>query len=378
MKVYIKKGNLNFKERRMVKALESAISKKMSERANFGFEPATNFSELEALWTEHCTEEVEYTEVKTDNNNQTSAMEGTEPQNEETPNVGDENTETGTDETSSGSSNVDPFNRDEPIVRDYVKGSDFPGDKAKTSTQSIFGEPQTRFDQMQMPDLDNPDQQAQGGPKNQGQTQQPKSEPKSSTSNPVNPKFNDMSDNQKKKQTQKMARSIVRLVCAVYEKGIIWWGTKEITDAKLQELQVSGELDLSLLLDLSEGQEMEVRDFFEKQRGQIESLAVITNEEKEILIESLTDVMLEKGIGPTPMQVLMLNIAEVFGVRTLMAYSIQKQTGELITQLKDITANQRKLQRQQERGEYSQPQAPAPEQPETETNENTETGLVTT
>lgn len=377
MKVYIKKGNLNFKERRMVKALESAISKKMSEQANFGFNPATNFSELEALWTEHCTEEVDFTEVKAQNNNQTSTMEGTEPQNEETSNIEGNNIETGTEaeETTSGSSNVDPFNRDEPIVRDYVKGSDFPGDKAKTTTQSIFGEPQTRFDQMQMPDLDNPDQ-TQGGPKVQGQAQQqPKSEPKSSASNPVNPKFNEMSDNQKKKQTQKMARSIVRLVCAVYEKGIVWWGTKEITDAKLQELQVSGELDLSLLLELSEGQEMEVRDFFEKQRGQIENLAVISNEEKEILIESLTDVMLEKGIGPTPMQVLMLNIAEVFGVRTLMAYSIQKQTGDLITQLKEITANQRKLQRQQDY--QTQPETNNEPEPEVN-NENTETGLVTT
>jgi len=190
MRVYLKKGNLNFKERRMVSAVESAISKKLEANPDFQYNTATNFNELEALWSEHCTEEVPFTEVpKNESSEPTSDI-------DETPEI--------EDTTDNGNSGVDPFNRDEPIVRDYVKGTDFPGDKIKQSNQNVYGEPQTRFDQMQMPD-ENGDINLPPGSK--GQTTNPgngpmppKPEQKSSsgTKSPVNPAFNDMSESKRK------------------------------------------------------------------------------------------------------------------------------------------------------------------------------------
>ena len=63
MKVYLKKGNTSYKEKKLAEKLREVIEKKIAEDPNFKFEPATNFDDLQTYYNRYCIEDVPFEEV---------------------------------------------------------------------------------------------------------------------------------------------------------------------------------------------------------------------------------------------------------------------------------------------------------------------------
>jgi hypothetical protein len=119
------------------------------------------------------------------------------------------------------------------------------------------------------------------------------------------------------------------------EKGFVWYANKDITEAKLAEYELNGEIDLNLLLTLEDGQEATVRQFFQSQLAAAEELLKITDEEKSDLTDALAEVMQEKGFAPTPAQELMLVAATIFGRQAITMLALKASTNNLLAQLRN-------------------------------------------
>jgi hypothetical protein len=118
------------------------------------------------------------------------------------------------------------------------------------------------------------------------------------------------------------------------EKGFVWYANKDINEAKLVEYEVKDEIDLQLLVTLEDGQEATVKTFFQQQCFKAEQLSKIDQSEKEDLIDALADVLLEKGVAPTPSQELMMVGLKIFGGQVLNLIALKSQTNSLLDQLR--------------------------------------------
>jgi hypothetical protein len=347
IKVYNRKGNIGLKEKAMVRELEKAVAKLQQEDPNFQFKPANNISELEGLYNEYAITDVDFVETKV-------------PEPESTV-VEDFKKDTG---SSMGSSEklIDPFNREEPIVRDYVLNEEFAEETAQ-STKSSFDEPLSFDESFSIPESET-----------LGQTQQPAEkgfvEPEQPIQNePMNPAYNEMDSAKQRKKTKRFAKQIVALTCDLLEKGFEWYTMKDITEAKLTEYEINDEMDLSLLLDMPNGQQSSVKDFFISQHQVIKDESKVDAEDREDLADALTEVFLEKGIAPTPMQELMLVGARIIGLQTLKAVAIANSNKSILSQLRgmkqeevgydDYTPTPEPIQQQRPpRKQQPQPQQP--------------------
>ena len=229
----------------------------------------------------------------------------------------------------SNSTIADPLNRDQPIVRDYVL-DDYNNQSPKgDAAQTEFAEPVDFKDAFSMPseddNLDAPT----------GTTEPKPKEPAPEQNKSFNPSFDQMDGKKQKKKSLRFAKQITNLICDLAEKGFYWATTKDITDAKLTEYEASGEIDLTLLVELADGQEATIRKFFANQVLLSESESKISVEDREELIECLAEVMLEKGIAPTASQELMLVSAKVFGIMIVKGVTIQKQNSAILAQLRN-------------------------------------------
>ena len=145
-----------------------------------------------------------------------------------------------------------------------------------------------------------------------------------------------MSGEKKKRSTKKFAKYIVETVCMLSEKGFVWYANNEINENKLTEYEMSGEMDLSLLVSLEDGQEVTCKQFFQVQCAKAEQLCKIDEEEKADLAEALAEVLMEKGIGPTPTQELILISLKIFGSQAINLMALKSQTNSLLTQLRGM------------------------------------------
>lgn len=342
-KVYLKKGNLNYKERKYINAIEKALNEKGLSDSQFN--PATNFGELETLYNKYCVEDVEFTEIKSD-------------KTEGTPSVEDEhkNFRDGAKETvEQPSSDVggeedpftDPFNQGEVIVRDYVGGGDGSMKDPNSEQQEVkttFEEPTTFHESFEMPKHDE-------GEKKSGGSSLAKKEGKDKKeikSEPVNPAFDEMSTAKKKKSTKKMARAIVEGVCKLAEFGSIWWVTKDITEDKVIEYEINDTIDVQILLSLDENQQVTVKNWFAKQVKDANEILKIDEEDKNDLVDSLYEVMLEKGIAPTPMQELIINAVSTIVIGLgVKAFAMGQQINSVLGQLKALRVEQKEAQANQ-------------------------------
>ena len=331
LKVYQKRGNLNYKERKLIAEIEEAIFKKYGNDPSLAdkFSPATNFEQLKELHTRYCIEDVEFDDVVDDKSKEIK-----------TDNVVEDDSDIYDDDNSF----VDPLNREEPIVRDYVL--DESGDTSQLSgpVKTNFDEP-TSFDEaFEIPDGSSDkktDEKITGknpqtGSSNtasagqQGQRRNTSNGSNFKPSEPLNPNFDDMSNKKKKKSTQRFAKYIVETVCLLAEKGFVWYANKDINEAKLAEYEVSGEIDLSLMVTLEDGQEATIKQFFTLQCLKAEQLAVIEKEEKEDLIDALAEVLMEKGVAPTPTQELMMISLKILGGQAVKLIALKSQTNDLL------------------------------------------------
>ena len=161
-KVYLKKGNLNYKERKYISAIEKALNEK--GLSNSEFNPATNFGELETLYNKYCVEDVEFTEIKGEKTEGASSVE------DEHKNFRDgakETVEQPSNDVGGGDEDpfTDPFNQGEVIVRDYVGGGDGSMKDPNAEQQEVkttFEEPTTFHESFEMPKNDEGDKKSGG------------------------------------------------------------------------------------------------------------------------------------------------------------------------------------------------------------------------
>lgn len=336
--VYIKRGKKSYKELRLVNKLNSVINQRIKENPNFfnDYEPANNFAELQSLHDKICVEDVQFQEVQP-KNNENMAKEIEEKEIDYTDFGNDDN------------SFIDPLNREEPVVRDYVMNEEFPSaEKIGKAKRTTFDEPVSFEESFELPSDDEQEQptqrneRQQGGQRQQGNQRQQGGQRQQRE--PLNPSFDEMSNGKKKRSTKKMAKYLVTVACALAEKGFVWLANKDINESKLAEYEISGEIDLTLLLSMEDGQKITVRDFFVSQGMRAEELSKITEEEKSDLSETLAELMLEKGVAPTTTQEFLLITLGVFGGKALALWEIVSQNNAVLGQLKAIRVEIRQPQ----------------------------------
>jgi hypothetical protein len=353
--VYTKTRRKNYKEKRYVELLEEIISKKIEENPELAdsFRPAESFEELEKMYNLYTSEDavIEKENINKNKNNMANEVDETEDDFEQQK----PNRPKGGDEDSIDKEFVDPFNREEPIVRDYVLDG---GDLADPNTvdfsgQSSFDEP-TSFDEaFVLPDENTPPPSSGGGGFGGGSQRPPREEREEPREQArINPDFDDMSSGKKRKSTKKFAKYIVETVCMLQEKGFVWYATKDITEAKLVEYELKQQMDLSLLLNMPDGQEVTVKQFFQNQCIIAEQAAVIDEESKADLSEALAEVLLEKGIAPTPTQELMLIAGKVLVGQAITLFTLKASSDSVLTQLRAM----KKAETETDEIEYSEPQ----------------------
>jgi hypothetical protein len=315
IKIYAKKGATNYKEKRLIAELEVAVAQ-ADESSLEGF-PAKSFDELKALHDKYCGnfdnyEEVAETEEEKKHKEFRKGMEETAEQKKETMSAKTESKPF-----------IDPFNDAEPIVRDYVLNDGFATEETEQNKTS-FAEPQSFEESFELPSSEDE--------KTSPKANKEKNEKKPDS--PINPKFAEMSDSKKKRSTKKLAKMIIDASCLLAEKGCIWWTTKDITEDKLVQYELEDTMDLQILLTLEMGQQITVREWFRAKVVEADSLFKVSKEDKEDLVESLYEVLLEKGVAPTPTQELMINAVKTFVLDMgLKAYALQQQIKSVLNQL---------------------------------------------
>ncbi len=337
-KIYIKKGNKNYKENKLLKELTEVFEKKISEDPNFQFKPAENFSELQRLHSQYCVEDANVVSDTATSSN-ANAGEGDSTADVDTSTA---NETPPVDKFDSDAPFVDPMNREEPNVRSYVTDDQFPDEKAGADAgpaKTNWDEPTSFGESFEIPGDEDTVSSEGKATSNEGGGKNVKSNnPERQKPNPINPDFNEMSSGKKKRSTKKFAKYIVETVCMLAEKGFVWYANKDINDAKLAEYELNGTMDLNLLLEMEDGQTRTVKKFFQEQCMAAEQLSKIDPEEKQDLIDALAEVLLEKGVAPTPMQELSLIGLKIFGGQAIALLQIKSQTNSLIQQLKDMAA----------------------------------------
>lgn len=343
MKVYIKKGNTNYKEKKLVSKLQEALAKKIEQDPTFenSFKPATNFEELKQLHNQYCIDEVDFEDVPKEEleNNHKEFRDNLNPEpiKEKPVKMAKQNNPLDDDY-----SFIDPLNREEPIIRDYVVKDEFPNQESasQASGRTSFDEPMSFKESFEIPasDFTNQDRNNLGNlgsddNKGQGSSKKQKNPP-------VNPDFGDMQPSKQKKSTRKFAKYIVEAICTMSEKGFVWFANKDITEAKLTEYEVNGEMDLNILITLQEGQQATVKEFFLMQCMTAEQLSKISDEERKDLAEALAAVLDEKGVAPTPTQELIMVGVGIFATKAIALFALKSSTNSLLSQLRAMKQGQ--------------------------------------
>jgi hypothetical protein len=345
IKVYNKKGRLDYKESKMVKEIQEAIDAKLLENPNLReqFNPATNSDELKQLHLKYCGTDVEFEDVP-----------NTEEQHKEFRDSMKETVEEVKPKETSfdDSSFIDPFNDANPVVRDYVMDNNF--DSSTTQDNASKGnfdnEPTTFKDAFTMPDDNTPTSPSGGG----SSKKQPKEEP-------LNPSYNDQNSGRKKRTNKKFAKYIVEAVCMLAERGFVWWTTNKITETKLAEYELNNEMDLTLLVSMPNGQEATVRQFFKSHCIQAEQLAKYEKEEKEDLAEVLAELLDKKGVTPSIEQEAAIIALQMFGKKFMIGYEMNRGINGLLSQLKEMQKGAPKNYTAYDEQPQQQPQ-PQPQQ----------------
>jgi hypothetical protein len=332
----MKNGKKNYKEQRILKELQPIIDKKIQENPDIRFSPATTFEELEALHRQYTSEETTFEEIK--NNDMAKKNEKVEVEDDFIQEMNGKSNDTIGFDDDSDSTFIDPFNREEPTTYDYTLEGGLSKDNVNPDGRTDFAEPMSFDEAFVIPDDSDDEGEVQqptsGGKTNQGKTNTPPPRQKREKQEPFNPSFDDMSGSKKKKSTKKFAKYIVEAVCALAEKGFVWYANKDINDSKLAEYEMNGEMDLSLLVTLADGQEATIKQFFQGQCFAAEQLAKFEDEEKADMTEALTEVFMEKGIAPTATQELMIVVGGVLVKKGAMLFALKSQTNSLLDQLR--------------------------------------------
>lgn len=365
MKVYLKRGAPNYKEKRLISAIEKAVEERLQKDSSFAstFKPAMDFEELKKLHDELCIENTEFVEVSNTEQKhkefRDSIKDGVEPVTEKAT------------EVDFSEPFTDPFNDAEPIVRDYVTEGGFKEAGSENVQQkTTFEEPTSFEESFQMPS----DDQDKGSNNTKAQPKKDKKVPDA----PINPKFDEMDNGKKKRSTKKFARIIIEGVCVLAEKGCIWWTTKDITEDKLAQYQLEDTMDLDILLTLEDNQRQPVIEWFRSKVKDANELFKVSKEDKDDLVDSLYEVMLEKGVAPTPMQELIINAVKTFVLDMgLKAFALSTQINNVLSQLTTMHKEGKNYNQNFENDNFEDMENPATKEEQiVETETNIETALA--
>lgn len=351
-----RRGRNNYKENKLVKEIEDFLKEKYKDQPEVleKFEPATNFEELKKLHETYLSEDVKFEEIKDKNNNvnKNEMIEKNDFEFEEDKDLFEDISDDDSD-----NSFVDPFNREEPVLYDYTLEGGMSKDNSNQNSipRSSFSEPVSFEEAFELPE-DNPEQVTEESPNNKNVKEKREPKQKREPQEPLNPSFDDMSGSKQKKSTKKFAKYIVEAVCALAEKGFVWYANKDINEAKLTEYELNGEMDLSLLVTLDNGQEATVKQFFSQQCLAAEQLAKFEEEEKKDMSESLAEVFMEKGIAPTTTQEALIVIGGIFVKKGAILLSLKSQTNSLLNQLRIMNENSQNSYREPEPVKYKEPE----------------------
>ena len=342
-KIYDKKGRFSFKENKLIDDIKSALQEKYSDNPEFlnNFIPAKNFDELQSLHREYCAEVVDYEEVP-ENKNQNIEQEHKEFRDSLKETVQPNN------DMEQDSAFVDPFNQSNPLVRDYVMDDKFDSNSNTEPKKTSFEEPTTFKDAFKMPDSDT-----------QSSKTDKKDKPKEQ---PLNPSYNEQNNGRKKRTNKKFAKYIVEAVCMLAEKGFIWWTTKDITESKVAQYELNGEIDLSLLLTMPDGQQATVKEWFKSQEISAEHLSKFNQGEKDDLAEVLAELLDKKGVSPTIEQELAIIALKMFGQKFMIAFEMRKGVNSVLEQLRALGGTAPQKRNYEEKG-YDEPQQQSQPEP---------------
>ena len=374
------RGSAPYQAKKLLKDLEPIIERKMITDPGFAasFRPVDNYEDLLKMHSVHCAETATIiSEVKNEPNINLSSMENGNPNIER-----NKSSET---ESSTNKQVIDPINEAEPIIRDYVltddayeKKSSIPSPDAQNEAALNFGEPMNFGEAFDIPTDDNEDPKL-GNKKeetkqstSQNNTQQ-NSAPKKE---PVNPFFEEQSNQNKKKQTKRMAKYIVKATVMLLEKGFVWWTTKDINEVRLIEMELKNEIDLSVLLALDENTQQTAREFFAKMCSDAMAASKVSEDDQEELTDALFEVLLEKGIAPTPMQNLALVGFQIIAAKALTALGLSSMVNSVLAGLNE-NHKQNKADNEEDEAEMERMANSAPTKIEkTDSKEEYETAEV--
>jgi len=332
-KVYLKRGNRNAQERKMENAVSDFVEKQLAKDPTYEFTGCRNIMELKDFYVKNCVEEATIvSETKNpiearDNSAFTGQTNTVENPVEDAVPAGEPQKERVF---------IDPMLADAPIEREYVnemnasKANEYQEQLSNPSQPSgeSVGEPGNFKDAFKIPNQENPNDKS--GPKKDQQKQKQE---------PVNPSFDEMSGARRNKQTKRFAKWITKGVCILLKEGFMWWTTKDINPAKLAEYEITGEIDLRILLTLEDGQDATVKQFFLSQFHLANNLSEISEEEREELTDALYDYLIEKGVTPNPAQNLIMVTAGIAGRMAIEGFKLNASTNSLLQQLRDMQKN---------------------------------------
>jgi hypothetical protein len=354
-KILAKRGTTNWKEKKLLKDLEPILERKMVTDSSFAanFRPVSTYEDLQKLHNTYCTENAEIISETPNEKINMSDHKETEYvlSNEKDINLNE--TKTTVEDV------VDPFNRQNPKIRDYVMSED-PFDKNRVNNQftenvaPTFDEPTNFDDAFNIPDFNDDDKNQIGDNHNTNNSQRssdsntgnkngtpyteaPKKEGKPAH---VNPYFEEQSNQNKNKQTKRFAKYITGFVCFALEKGYVWYATKDINEAKLIEYELKKEIDLSLMLTLDSNTTITAKEFFTRMCGDAKIAAKISEEDQKELADALADVLLEKGIAPTTMQTLLMVGGQILAKQAVNAFTSVSISKNIIMGLKEHKINE--------------------------------------
>jgi hypothetical protein len=328
-KYYKKRGNLNWKERKLLGDIEEAIEK----NPGIGnIEPATTFDELEKLHVRVASSDAVIDDSKPDTD--TLPKDAGEKPPRSNP-------------------FIDPLNREEPNVRDYVLEDQFDpfADHVGTTKQSsTFVEPTDYDSAFGIPDEEQLRKDAKQPQQRPGQAQQ-----RPQPQNNSQPSQDSGRDTRKSKR---FAKTIVNTVCNLLEVGFVWYATKDISEQRLTEYEMSGEMDLSVLVELPDGTEATVKQFFLNQLGDIQAASKIEKEKRDMLVDSLTELFIEKNIQPSNSVNFAIDAVTVLAEQGMKIFMIVSQNNSILNQLRERNVMMK------EQGMPTPPPPPPPPAPE--------------
>lgn len=338
MKLYNKKGKRNYKEVRLIKELEKELQSRIDKGDHtivHNFKPADSFEELQSLHAQYTSKDVQFEEL----DDKTDTKLNADNMSKKDEDILDKDDDILDDDDNSF---IDPFNRQEPTTYDYTNDGGFSKDSTPKNTgQTDFAEPMSFDEAFELPTEGEDEEPVEQDAKSSNQKQsEPKQKRQAKKEDPWNPSFDDMSGGNQKKSTKKFAKYIVEAVCALAEKGFVWYANKDINEAKLAEYELTGEMNLSILVTLETGQDATVKHFFQQQCIAAEQLAKFEDEEKKDMSEALAAVLLEKGIAPTATQELMIVVGGVLVKKGAILLSLKSQTNSLLNQLRAMNSGQ--------------------------------------